>query len=135
MACWLPCEKAGQSNASADMTSSGGGVQDEKQQRAASTVRKTALACLKKLMHLLCGEGPHAFAKPKLQALLIADMAGSGSKEAAAGSVPPRLLRTPQSTVKPAAGQASHTVMLLHTLMLIMGLKGVGPLTRVWCID
>ena len=91
--------------------SSGNGVQDAKQQRAASTVRKTAMACLKELTPLLCGEGPHAFAKPKLQALLIADMAGSGAREAAAGSNPPRLLRTPQSTVKQAAGQASHTVM------------------------
>ena len=109
-------------------------MQDEKQQRAASTVRKTALACLKELTPLLCGKGPHAFAKPKLQALLIADMAGSVGREAAAGSNPPRLLRTPQSTVKQAAGQASHTVMLSHTLMLLMGLKGVEALIRVWCI-
>lgn len=90
------------------------GMQDAKQQRAASTVRKTALACLKELTPLLCGEGPHAFAKPKLQALLIADMAGSGSREAVTGSKPPHLLRTPQSTVKAAAGQASHTVMLTN---------------------
>ena len=131
MACWLPGETARQSNASADMMSSGNGVQDAKQQRAASTVRKTALACLKELTPLLCGEGSHAFAKPKLQALLIADMAGSGGREAAAGSNPPRLLRTPQSTIKPAAGQASHTMIILYALILGTALGGVRPIAQV----
>ena len=67
-----------------------------------------------------------------MQALLIADMAGSGSGEAAAGSKAPHLLRTPQSTVKPAVGQASHTAMLLHTLILILGLGGEGPLSSLF---
>ena len=107
------------------------GMQDAKQQRAASTVRETALACLQELTPLLCGQGPHAFAKPKLQALLIADMAGSSSREAAAGSVPPRLLRTPQSTVEPVAGQASHTVMHSHPLIILIRHRDVGPLSRV----
>ena len=66
-----------------------------------------------------------------MQALLIADMAGSGSGEAAAGSKAPHLLRTPQSTVKPAVGQASHTAMLLH-LILILGLGGEGPLSSLF---
>lgn len=81
-------------------------LQDAKQQRAACTVRKTALACLRELLPLLCAEGPRSHAKSPVHALLLADIAGSGGK-AASGSKVPHLLRTPQTAPSSCTGQAS----------------------------
>ena len=82
-------------------------MQDVKQQRAYCTIRKTALACLKEVEGLLCGEGEQLIsAKPHVHAQLLADMRGTDGQQTAPAQTP-HLLRTPQTAGKSPAGQAS----------------------------
>lgn len=89
-------------------------MQEVRQQRAHCTIRKGALVCLKELEGLLCGEGEQLIiARPHVHALLLADMRGPTGQESAPAQTP-HLLRTPQTTGKTPAGQAS-TQAQAHT--------------------
>ena len=86
-----------------------GRMQDVKQQRAYCTIRKTALACLKALEGLLCGEGEQLM--PDIHAQLLSDMKGTEGQESAPAQTP-HLLRTPQTAGKLPTGQWSKPVHL-----------------------
>ena len=89
-------------------------MQEVRQQRAHCTIRKGAMVCLKELEGLLCGEGEQLIiARPHVHALLLADMRGPTGQESAPAQTP-HLLRTPQTTGKTPAGQAS-TQAQAHT--------------------
>lgn len=101
-------------------------MQDVKQQRAYCTIRKTALACLKELEGLLCGEEQQLIsAKPDVHAQLLSDMRGTEGREKAPAQTP-HLLRTPQTAGKATAGQAStqapvHVGVLLPSAGCLQG--------------
>ncbi len=91
-------------------------MQDMKQQRAYSTIRKTAQACLKELEGLLCGEGEQLIsAKPDVHAQLVWEMKGTEGQQAAPAQTP-HLLRTPQTAGKMPAGQWSKPVLSIQLL-------------------
>ena len=79
-------------------------MQIAKQQRAHSAVRKTALACLKELMPLLCGGEQLSQTRPHVHAQLLLDMTGARVWEVASSRTP-HLLRTPQAAKLSSAGQ------------------------------
>ena len=106
-------------------------TQEVRQQRACCTIRRTALACLKEVESLLCGEGARLIsARPRVHAHLLSDMRGAQGQAAPAQT--PHLLRTPQTAGRPPPGQASNqahadTNIGPWSMRSLRGLPGIAP--------